>query len=88
VLWGTAAFEAGLAVADTIVAVNDRPFSDDVLKAAVVAAKGTSQPIRLLVKTADRVRGVDWAWAGGLRYPRLEKRATGDTSLDRLLLPR
>ncbi|WP_164156706.1 M61 family metallopeptidase [Sandarakinorhabdus rubra] len=73
VIWNSAAFDAGLAVGDTIIAVNQRPFSDDVMKAAVTEAKGGSAPIRLTVKTEDRIREVDWAWTGGLRYPRLER---------------
>ncbi len=92
VLWNSAAFDAGIVVGDTLIAVNDLPFSDDVLRAAVTAAKGGSAPIRLLVKTDDRVRAVDWAWNGGLRYPRLERLTPIDqknpTGLERLLMPR
>ena len=92
VLWNSAAFDAGIAVGDTLIAVNDLPFSDDVLRAAVTAARGGSAPIRLLVKTDDRVRAVDWAWNGGLRYPRLERLTPIDqknpTGLERLLMPR
>jgi predicted metalloprotease with PDZ domain len=92
VLWNSAAFNAGIAVGDTLIAVNDLPYSDDNLRAAVVAAKGGAVPIRLLVKTDDRVRAVDWAWHGGLRYPRLERLAPIDqknpTGLERLLMPR
>ncbi len=87
VVWDSAAFAAGMTVGDTIVAVNDKPFSDDLLKAEITAAKGGTAPIRLLVKTSDRLRNVDLAWSGGLRYPRFEK--TGpDGALDRLLMPR
>ena len=86
-VWDSAAFTAGITVGDTIVAVNDKPFSDDLLKAEITAAKGGTTPIRLLIKTSDRLRSVNLAWAGGLRYPRFEK--TGpDGALDRLLLPR
>lgn len=92
VLWNSAAFDAGIAVGDTLIAVNDLPFSDDVLRAAVTAARAGSAPIRLLVKTDDRVRAVDWAWNGGLRYPRLERLTPIDqknpTGLERLLMPR
>jgi predicted metalloprotease with PDZ domain len=86
VLWDSAAFAAGLQVGDEIVAIDDKPYSDDSLKAAVTAAKGAATPIRLIVKTQDRLRVVDWAWNGGLRYPRFAK-AGGDGSLDRLLTP-
>jgi predicted metalloprotease with PDZ domain len=73
VLWNSAAFEAGLVVGDVLLAVNELPYNDDTLRAAVMAAKGGTTPIRLLVKTDDRVRSVEWAWHGGLRYPRLER---------------
>ncbi|KAB7648889.1 M61 family metallopeptidase [Polymorphobacter fuscus] len=88
VIWDSAAFTAGLTVGDTLVAVNDRPYSDDLFKAEITAAKGSRDPIRLLVKTGDRLRSVDLAWAGGLRYPRFEKTGGSDTPLDRLLEPR
>ncbi len=86
VLWNSAAYEASLAVGDVLLAVNEVPFSDDALRAAVTAAKGGSAPIRLVVKTDDRVRTVDWAWNGGLRYPRLERiGAVKQTPLEMLL---
>jgi predicted metalloprotease with PDZ domain len=92
VLWNTPAFDAGLAVGDVVIAVNDRPYSDDVLKATVALAKGGSAPIKLTVKTEDRVRTLDWAWNGGLRYPKLERLAPADankpTGLELLLAAR
>jgi predicted metalloprotease with PDZ domain len=88
VIWNSAAFDAGLTVGDTLVAINDRPFSDDVLKAEITAAKTSKAPIRLLVKTADRLRSVDLNWSGGLRYPRFEKTGTSETAMDKLLAPR
>ncbi|WP_426164117.1 M61 family metallopeptidase [Sandarakinorhabdus sp. DWP1-3-1] len=87
VVWDSAAYAAGLTVSDSLVAVNDKPYSDDQLKAEITAAKGGKAPIRLLVKTADRLRVVDFAWNGGLRYPRFEK--TGpEGALDQLLKAR
>jgi predicted metalloprotease with PDZ domain len=88
VQWGSAAFDAGITVGDTILAINERPYSDDEMKAAITAAKDGSAPIRLTVKTEERIRTLDWAWTGGLRYPRLEKVAKGETSLERLLTAR
>ncbi|MEI6485976.1 MAG: peptidase M61 [Sphingomonadales bacterium] len=86
VIWDSAAFAAGLTSGDTILAVNELPYSDDALKAAVAAAKDDGKPIRLTVKTDDRVRSVDWAWTGGLRFPRLAR--VGDAApngLEKLL---
>ncbi len=89
VLWNSAAYDAGLAVGDVLLAVNELPFSDDALRAAVTAAKGGATPIKLVVKTDDRVRTVEWAWTGGLRYPRLERiGAVKQTPLEMLLSPR
>lgn len=87
VVWDSAAYTAGITVGDTIVAVNDKPYSDDMLKAEITAAKGGKAPIRLLIKTGDRLRMVDFAWNQGLRFPRFEK--TGpDGALDALLMAR
>ena len=88
VVWNSAAFDAGLTVGDALVAVDDQPFADDGLKAAIIAAKGGSTPVRLLVRTADRLRTVELKWSGGLRYPRFAKTGGTDTALDRLLMAR
>ena len=88
VAWDSPAFAAGLTISDTIVSVNDRPFSDDLIKAEITAAKGGTAPIRLIVKTGDRLRQVDLVWNGGLRYPRFQKTGTADGALDKLLMPR
>lgn len=88
VTWDSPAFKAGLDVADEIVAVDGKVYSGDALKEAVTAAKGTTAPIRLLVKTGERYRDIAIDYHGGLRYPRLEKIGTGEGGLDRLLKPR
>lgn len=86
VIWNSAAYDAGLAVGDVLLAVNEVPFSDDALKAAVTAAKGAAAPIRLVVKSEDRVRSIDLAWYGGLRYPRLQRIGNTTTSPLEMLL--
>jgi predicted metalloprotease with PDZ domain len=84
VIWDSAAFAAGLTVSDEVVGVNEKPYSEDGIKAAITAAKGGTAPIRLIVRTADRLRAVALNWNQGLRYPRFEK--TGpDGALDKLL---
>lgn len=83
----TAAFDAGLKVGDQILSVNDQPYSNAVLKAEIIAAKGGDKPIRLIVKTRDRTRQADLNWNEGLRYPVLKRTGKGPDWLDRLLKP-
>jgi predicted metalloprotease with PDZ domain len=83
--WGGPAYEAGMTVNSTIVAVNGESYTPERIKAAVTAAKGNRTPIRLLVKNGDKLREVAIDYHDGLRYPRLEKTGQGETGLDRLL---
>ncbi len=88
VMWDSPAFDAGLDVATTIVAVNGDAYTGDKLKVAITAAKTSKDPIRLLTKTGNKYRDVALDYHGGLRYPRLEKVGTGTNGLDRLLTAR
>ena len=88
VQWGSPAFVSKLSIGQTIVAVDGKTFSGDAIKAAVTAAKGTTRPIRLLIKRDDTLRDVLVNYGGGLRYPRLVKVGKGEGSLDLLLKPR
>ncbi len=88
VQWDGPAFKAGLTVGPEIVAVNGVPYSDDAIKAAVMAVKGGAAPIRLTLKTETWVRDVNIQWNGGLRYPRFTKTGPANSPLDRLLAPR
>ncbi len=88
VLWDGPAYDAGLTVDQTIVAIDGRTWSEDAAKAAVTAAKGRTAPLILTVKRGDSVRELPVKWNGGLRYPRFVKTGKGDGPLDRLLAPR
>jgi predicted metalloprotease with PDZ domain len=88
VIWDSPAFNAGLTVGTEILAVNGREFSGDSIKDAITAAKGTTVPVKLLVKSGDLYRTVDLNWHEGLKYPRLVKTVKGEGTLDRLLAPR
>jgi predicted metalloprotease with PDZ domain len=87
-IWESPAFKAGIDVGTTILSVNGQTYTGDRLKTAVLEAKGTREPIRLLVKNQDQVREALIDYHAGPRYPRLEKTGTGETGLDRLLAPR
>jgi predicted metalloprotease with PDZ domain len=73
VQWDGLGFRAGLAPNSTIVAVNNRAYKPEVLKAAVTAAKDSRAPIELLVKKGSNFRTISLDYHAGLRYPRLER---------------
>ncbi|WP_314375168.1 peptidase M61 [Sphingomonas paucimobilis] len=87
-IWDSPAFKAGIDVGTQIQAVNGEAYSGDRLKAAIIAAKDSAHPVKLVIKNQDRFRDVTLAYTGGPRYPRLEKVGTGETGLDRLLKAR
>jgi predicted metalloprotease with PDZ domain len=88
VLWGSAAFNAGLTIGSEIVAVNGRKYDGDAIKAAIKAAVGSGPAPELLIHNGEVYRTVKLDWHGGLRYPRLEKVGTAPGTLDALLAPR
>ena len=87
VQWDGVAFRAGLASGTTIVAVNQRAYKADGLKAAVRAAKDGKAPLELLVRKGQVFRTVALDYRGGLRYPRLERVKGTRDRLDTILRP-
>ena len=73
VIWDGVGFRAGVAANTTIVAVNNRVYKGEVLKAAVRDAKAGKGPIELLVKKGNNLRTISLDYKDGLRYPRLER---------------
>jgi predicted metalloprotease with PDZ domain len=88
VQWDGPAFKAGLTVGTRLIAVNGLAYDADRLKAAVAATKGGAAPIALIVKTGERFRTVTLAYAGGHRYPRLERVAGTPDRLGDILTAR
>ncbi|MCS0581492.1 peptidase M61 [Massilia pinisoli] len=72
VVWDGVAFRAGLAANSTVMAVNDRVYKPELLKAAIKEAKD-GKPIRLLIKKGSVLRTIALDYRDGLRYPRLER---------------
>ena len=85
--WDGVAFRAGLAANSSIVAVNNRAYKGEVLKAAVKAAKTGKEPIVLLVKQGSNYRTISLDYHGGLRYPHLERIAGSKDRLTTILKP-
>jgi predicted metalloprotease with PDZ domain len=71
VQWDGTAAKAGLVPGLTIVAVNGKDFSGQVLKDAVTDAKSTTTPIEFLVKNIGEYTTVKVDYHGGLKYPHL-----------------
>jgi len=73
VVWGGVAYQAGMAPGAVLVAVNNRAYKPELLKAAVTANKGGLAPIELLLRDGDSFRTLKLDYRGGLRYPKLER---------------
>lgn len=88
VLWGSPAFAAGLSKGDSLLAVNGRSYSADLLRQALIDAQKNAQPIELILKNLDRWRTVRIDYRDGPRYPRLERLAGTPDRLSAILKPR
>jgi predicted metalloprotease with PDZ domain len=84
---GMAAENVGIAPGMTVVAVNGREYSADVLRAAIKAAKGTSGPIELLIENGEFYKTYKVDYHDGLKYPRLERDAGKPDLLSDILRP-
>jgi predicted metalloprotease with PDZ domain len=81
------AAKAGLAPGMKVIAVNGRRYAPDALKAAVGSTK-TGGKLELLVESGDFFKTHAVEYAGGLRYPRLEKADGRDDLLTEIMKPR
>ncbi len=88
VRYGGPSDKAKLAPSEKIIAVNGKVFSPDAMRAAIVKAKGTSDPIQLTVQQQDNIMVLSIDYHDGERYPML-KRVDGTTDyLDDITKPR
>jgi predicted metalloprotease with PDZ domain len=71
VRWNGPADKAKLFPGQKIIAVNGNIFSGDALKSAIQQAKGTSEPIHLIVQGDTFVTNADLDYHEGERYPSL-----------------
>jgi len=73
VRWSSVADKAKLTPGQTIYAVNGRLFSADVLKDALKKAKGTTEPIHLILQEDGFITMTDLNYHDGERYPTLKR---------------
>ena len=85
--WDGIAAKAGLVPGVTLVAVNGKDYSAQVLKDAVTAAKSGSTPIEFLIKNIDDYATVKVDYHGGLKYPHLV-RGEGKDLIEAIAMPK
>jgi predicted metalloprotease with PDZ domain len=88
ILWDSPAFNVGIVNGAKLVAVNGIAYTKDGLADAIKAAKGGTTPIRLLVQRGDRFDTLDIGYAGGMRYPHLERVGAAGAPIDQLMVAR
>lgn len=86
--WGGPFYELGLGAGWRLMAVNDRAASPTVLREEVAAARTSRAPLRMILRNGDRYRTVELNYAGGLRYPRLERIPNTPDRLSQILAAR
>ncbi len=88
VVWDSPAFKVGLTTNTTLVAVNGRTYSADLLKRTIAEAASGGAAVELIVKRQDQYRTVTLDYRGGLRYPHFEPIAGRPDGIATLLAPR
>jgi predicted metalloprotease with PDZ domain len=87
VIVGSPAYQAGLGPGMTLVAVNERKWSPQILHDAVKAAKGSDQPTELLVENRQFFKTYSIAYHDGDKNPHLERIAGTPDILGDILKP-
>ena len=85
---GMDAARAGIGPAMKIVAVNGRRFTPQVLRDALAAGKGSSQPLQLIVENTDYFRTFNLDYHGGEKYPHLVRDESKPDLLTNIIRPR
>ncbi len=87
VRWNGPADKARLAPGEKVIAVNGQIFSPDALREAIRSAKGTAEPIRLIVQADKFVSNAEIDYHDGERYPVLERIEGAPDYLDDITKP-
>jgi predicted metalloprotease with PDZ domain len=76
------AFQAGITPGMKLIAVNGRKFKPEILRAAIREAKGSQQPIELLMQNADYFKAYKLDYHEGEKYPMLQRNDKPDALTD------
>ena len=79
------AAKAGIGPGMHLVAVNGRRWSHEILKEAI--RRSSTQPVELLVENGDYYRSYRLDYAGGERFPKLERDASKPDLLTKIIAP-
>ena len=88
VRWNGPAFKAGVSTGATLVSVNGKAYTQEVLSDAITAAKSDKAPIQLLLKYQGGFRTVPVDYHGGLQYPHLVRVEGTPDYLSRIIAAR
>ncbi|HEX5353747.1 MAG TPA: peptidase M61 [Rhodanobacteraceae bacterium] len=88
VLWNGPAFKAGVGSGETLVAVNGKAYSSDVLKAAIEEAQKSRAPIQLLLKSQGQYKTVPVPYYDGPQYAHLVRIKGAPDYLDEIVAAR
>ena len=87
VIVGSPAYQAGIGPGMQLLAVNDRKWSPEILRAALKQAQGDSKPIELLVENAQFFKTYSVAYHDGDKNPHLERVSDQPDVLGDILKP-
>ena len=87
VIHGGPAYAAGIGPGMKIAAVNGRQFSREGIRDAIDSAKGSSEPIRLLVANGAQYQTVSINYHGGVQYPHIERDKSRPDYLNEIIQP-
>ena len=87
VLMGSPAYNAGLGPAMKLVAINGRAATNELLHSAIKDAKGSTQPIELIVENTGFFKTVKIDYHDGEKYPHLVREEHMAAVLDEVLKP-
>lgn len=87
VIYGSPAWNAGIAPGSTLVAVNGRKFDPEIFMDALKAGKATNAKLELLVSNSDFYQVHDINYHGGEKYAHLERDESKPDLLDEIIKP-
>ncbi|HEY1947389.1 MAG TPA: hypothetical protein VGG97_10310 [Bryobacteraceae bacterium] len=87
VLLGSPAYAAGLGPGMKLVAINGRQANEELLHAAIRDAKGSKEPIELIVENTGFFKVMKIDYHGGEKYPHLTREPNAPALLDEILKP-